>query len=80
MRALVGRRRPMLLTGDLNMDATTARRITGLRALATHLTFPSPDPREQLDHVLADGRVRAGRSEAVRLAVSDHRALYVDLE
>ena len=79
LRGLTGRRRPLLLTGDLNMDVATARRITGLRPLATHLTFPSPQPREQLDHVLADGAVRAGRSEAVQLPVSDHRALYVDL-
>jgi endonuclease/exonuclease/phosphatase family metal-dependent hydrolase len=80
LRGLTGRRRPLLLTGDLNMDVATARRITGLRPLATHPTFPSPEPREQLDHVLADGAVRAGRSEAVQLPVSDHRALYVDLE
>jgi len=80
LRALSGRRRPLLLTGDLNMDDATARRVTGLRPLANHLTFPSSEPREQIDHVLADGAVTARCSDAVRLAVSDHRALYVDLE
>lgn len=80
VRAIAGRRRPLLLTGDLNMDAATAGRVSGLRPLASHLTFPSPVPREQLDHVLADGVVSAGASEAVSLAVSDHRALYVDLD
>ena len=79
LRALAGRRRPLLLTGDLNMDDATARRVTGLRPLANHLTFPSSDPHEQIDHVLADGAVSARCSDAVRLAVSDHRALYVDL-
>ncbi|MGY2875330.1 endonuclease/exonuclease/phosphatase family metal-dependent hydrolase [Marmoricola sp. URHA0025 HA25] len=79
VRALAGRRRPLLLTGDLNMDARTAGQVTGLQPLATHATFPSPEPHEQLDHVLADGRLRATASEAVRLNVSDHRALYVDL-
>jgi endonuclease/exonuclease/phosphatase family metal-dependent hydrolase len=80
MKALAHRRRPMLVTGDLNMDAATACRVTGLRPLATAPTFPSPDPREQLDHLLADGAVHAGPFGAVQLSVSDHRALYVDLE
>jgi endonuclease/exonuclease/phosphatase family metal-dependent hydrolase len=48
--------------------------------LATHLTFPAGAPREQLDHVLVDGQLTARSSEAVRLPVSDHRALYVDLD
>jgi len=79
VRALAGRRRPLLLTGDLNMDAEAARSVTGLRSLADHATFPSPRPLEQLDHVLADGALAAEASEALRLPVSDHRALYVDL-
>lgn len=80
VRALAGRRRPLLLTGDLNMDVATACAVTGLRPLAQHLTFPSPRPREQLDHLLADGALAAHASEAVQLPVSDHRALYVDLD
>jgi endonuclease/exonuclease/phosphatase family metal-dependent hydrolase len=79
LKALAHRRRPLLLTGDLNMDAATAQQVTGMRPLAAHLTFPSPRPREQLDHVLADGALSAEGSEALRLAVSDHRALCVDL-
>lgn len=78
-RALDRRRRPLLLTGDLNMDPATAARVTGLRALATHPTFPADAPREQLDHLLVDGHLDGGTSAAVRLPVSDHRALYVDL-
>lgn len=77
--ALSRRRRPLLLTGDLNMDAAAARRITGLRALATHDTFPATAPREQIDHLLVDGHATAASSAAVQLPVSDHRALYVDL-
>jgi endonuclease/exonuclease/phosphatase family metal-dependent hydrolase len=79
LRAVSRRRRPLLLLGDLNMDAETAQGVTGFRALATEPTFPAPDPREQLDHVLADGPVDARAAAAVRLAISDHRALYVDL-
>ena len=79
LRALAQRRRPLVLTGDLNMDAATAQRITGMHPLATHPTFPAHRPREQLDHVLADGPVAARASQAVRLGISDHCALTVDL-
>jgi endonuclease/exonuclease/phosphatase family metal-dependent hydrolase len=61
------------------MDATTAHRVSGLRPLASHATFPVGTPREQLDHVLVDGDLAAHASGAVPLPVSDHLALYVDL-
>ena len=80
VRALGRRHRPLLLTGDLNMDAATAARVSGLRPLAAGLTFPADHPREQLDHVLVDGALEGRRAEAVRLPVSDHRALYVDFD
>ncbi|RNM15925.1 endonuclease/exonuclease/phosphatase family protein [Nocardioides pocheonensis] len=79
VRALAHRRRPLLLTGDLNMDAGAAASVSGLRPLADHPTFPADRPREQLDHVLVDGSLDVRSSHAVRLPVSDHRALYVDL-
>ncbi|MBV9830814.1 MAG: endonuclease/exonuclease/phosphatase family protein [Marmoricola sp.] len=69
---------PTLLLGDLNMGPARAARITGMTSLARHVTFPAPRPREQLDHVLADRPVPAA-SRAVRLPLSDHRALVVDL-
>jgi endonuclease/exonuclease/phosphatase family metal-dependent hydrolase len=70
---------PALLVGDLNMGPERAGRLTGMRHLASHLTFPVDEPREQIDHVLAAGDVEAKSSEAVRLPLSDHRALVVDL-
>jgi endonuclease/exonuclease/phosphatase family metal-dependent hydrolase len=79
MRALSRRRRPLLVTGDLNMDADTAQGVTGLQPVRDHPTFPASAPREQLDHVLVDGDLPVRSSDAVRLPVSDHRALYVDL-
>lgn len=78
VRALGGARRPLLLTGDLNMELDRACRITGMAALATHPTFPADRPTEQLDHVLADPALPA-RSEARQLQLSDHQALVVDL-
>ena len=81
--ALGGVRRPLLLTGDLNMSPDRAERISGMASLARHPTFPADSPTEQLDHVLldADGArtLRVTRSEACRMPLSDHRALVVDL-
>ena len=71
---------PVLLTGDLNMWGSLPRRITGYRSLADHLTYPAAKPTRQLDHVLLRGHgPQALASRAVRLAVSDHLALVVDL-
>ena len=71
---------PLVLMGDLNMGPARAARVTGLRPLATGLTFPAHAPREQLDHVLARGALRpVARSDARLLPLSDHRALSVDL-
>jgi endonuclease/exonuclease/phosphatase family metal-dependent hydrolase len=78
MRSLVGTREPLVLIGDLNMERRQAARLSGLRPIATANTFPLAHPRRQIDHVLARGAVRAtGAAEAVRLPLSDHRALVV---
>ncbi|MGZ4504316.1 MAG: endonuclease/exonuclease/phosphatase family protein, partial [Blastococcus sp.] len=78
---LAGSAGPLLLTGDLNMSVARATRTSGLRALGTAPTYPADRPRRQLDHVLGDGGLRAsGPAEAVRLPVSDHRALVVPCE
>jgi endonuclease/exonuclease/phosphatase family metal-dependent hydrolase len=72
--------RPLVLLGDLNMGPQRAGRITGMRSLAAHPTFPVEAPQEQLDHVLADGDLNAAvASQARALPLSDHRALVVDL-
>jgi endonuclease/exonuclease/phosphatase family metal-dependent hydrolase len=69
-----------VLMGDLNMDATRAGRVTGMRALATGATFPVDAPTEQIDHILTDDPDLAAAHDAVvRLPVSDHRALVADL-
>jgi endonuclease/exonuclease/phosphatase family metal-dependent hydrolase len=83
-------RRPLVLMGDLNMRPTRAQTLTGMRPLASGLTFEAHAPREQIDHVLLDGELESrgavrGRpantsSAAVDLPLSDHRALVVDVE
>lgn len=85
VRALRGLPGPRVLLGDLNMPGGPVRAFTGWRPLARAATFPSPSPKTQLDHVLADPRGSAalGRVVQVRtphVAVSDHRPLVVRLD
>jgi len=69
---------PVVLLGDLNVDAPQAARTSGWRPLASAATFPVGEPARQLDHVLAHGAVRATEpAVAVDTGLSDHRALVV---
>jgi len=69
---------PVVLLGDLNIEAPHAARTSGWRPLASAPTFPVGEPARQLDHVLAHGPVRATEpAVAVDTGVSDHRALVV---
>ncbi|HET6625440.1 MAG TPA: endonuclease/exonuclease/phosphatase family protein [Nocardioidaceae bacterium] len=78
-RALEDRARPMLLLGDLNMEPQQAHEITGMRPLASRLTFPAHAPIEQIDHILGAGDLPSGPAAVHLLDLSDHRALSVDL-
>jgi endonuclease/exonuclease/phosphatase family metal-dependent hydrolase len=85
VRALRALPAPRLLLGDLNMPASVARAMTGWRTLGRAPTYPSPAPRAQLDHILADprGLPRLGRVVQVSTPhppVSDHRPLIVQLD
>ena len=67
-----------MLRGALNRPRRQAARASGLTPIAAATTFPAHRPARQLDHVLVRGPVRAtGPAEAVRLPLSDHRALVV---
>jgi endonuclease/exonuclease/phosphatase family metal-dependent hydrolase len=77
MRSLRGRRGPLVLAGDLNMDPPSVAELTGLSSLAAGLTFPADEPRRQLDHIVGRG-FRPVASAVVALGLSDHRALLVD--
>jgi endonuclease/exonuclease/phosphatase family metal-dependent hydrolase len=78
-RSLSGTREPLVVIGDLNMQARQATRLTGMRSIAGAATFPAHAPTRQIDHVLVRGNLQATRpAEAVRLPLSDHRALVVD--
>ncbi len=71
---------PTVLMGDLNLGPGPATRVTGMRPLATGLTFPAHEPTEQLDHLLAGGDVGTATGSVVHLPMSDHRALVADLD
>lgn len=81
MRDVGGLPWPRILTGDLNMSATAARRWSGLRQLASVPTYPADRPSTQLDHVLTDdpGLVATG-CDTPQAPLSDHRPLVVQLE
>jgi endonuclease/exonuclease/phosphatase family metal-dependent hydrolase len=70
---------PLVLLGDLNMRPARAERITGMRPLASALTFPSSEPAEQIDHILLRGGLAPTDGGAVALPMSDHRALFADV-
>lgn len=81
VRALGGTREPLVLTGDLNLGPAQVARASGMRSIATAPTFPVDRPTRQLDHVLVRGPLAAvGPAEALRLPLSDHRALVVAVE
>jgi endonuclease/exonuclease/phosphatase family metal-dependent hydrolase len=71
---------PRVLLGDLNMPPPFPRLLSGWQPLAKVPTYPAPQPRVQLDHVLGHGLLPSVRSvETPVLPVSDHRALDVEL-
>jgi endonuclease/exonuclease/phosphatase family metal-dependent hydrolase len=79
-RALAARERPCVLLGDLNLPGPFPRWASGWRPLARMPTFPADEPSLQLDHALAYGAVpEVVGVESRRLALSDHRALILDL-
>ena len=73
------RSHPTVLLGDLNMGPGPARRLTGMKPLASGPTFPAGVPRVQIDHILASGALGPAHGQVVSLPMSDHRALVADL-
>jgi endonuclease/exonuclease/phosphatase family metal-dependent hydrolase len=81
LRALPG---PRVLLGDLNLPGRVAGLVSGWRMLGRLPTYPSPAPRVQLDHVLADPRGGGALPPVTAVTtpettVSDHRPLVVQL-
>ena len=72
---------PRLMAGDLNLPGAVPRLVSRWRQLARVATYPSYRPRVQFDHVLSHGISESAVRDvqALRLPVSDHCALVVDL-
>ncbi|MEJ2886541.1 endonuclease/exonuclease/phosphatase family protein [Actinomycetospora aeridis] len=72
---------PVVILGDLNMPgAVPGALLRRWQTLVRTPTFPTERPRVQFDHVLAGAGTPPVRdARAVATAVSDHRALVVDL-
>ncbi|MGZ4593040.1 MAG: endonuclease/exonuclease/phosphatase family protein [Actinomycetes bacterium] len=73
---------PRLMIGDFNLPGAVPRLTSRWAQLARVATYPSWRPRVQFDHVLGDGIDESAVRdvEAMRLPVSDHCALVVDLD
>ncbi len=69
---------PTLLMGDLNLPVG-AGLVSGLDVLARAKTYPAPQPKVQLDHVLGRGVGPALAVETPVVDVSDHLPLVVTL-
>ena len=79
-RELVGLGHPCVLLGDLNLPGTVPGRVSRWRTLARARTFPADEPRLQIDHALGHGLLPPVTTvDSRRLALSDHRALVIDL-
>lgn len=76
---LLGLPGPHVLMGDFNMPRSVAVRASGWDSLISARTFPSWNPKVQLDHVLTSGELRAAVGAASVMPLSDHCAVTVDL-
>ncbi len=74
---------PLIILGDFNVPAPIVKRATRWPHLVRGATFPSWNPKIQLDHVIARGlddfQLARAISEIVRLDVSDHCAVVLTL-
>jgi endonuclease/exonuclease/phosphatase family metal-dependent hydrolase len=85
VRALRALPAPRVLLGDLNLPAGAARAFTGWKPLARTATYPSANPRLQLDHILAGPQYRDRLGAVVQVSappstISDHRPLIIQLD
>ena len=68
---------PAAIMGDLNLPAGLPAGMTAFRSLASEKTYPSHRPLMQLYHIVARDLGLVDHTAAVRLPLSDHRALVV---
>lgn len=79
LRAMSTMPTPALVCGDLDLDPWLLDPLSPGWHLPRALTFPTAQPRRQIDHVLVRGAGVAS-VESLELPISDHRGLLVRLE
>jgi endonuclease/exonuclease/phosphatase family metal-dependent hydrolase len=72
--------RPVVLAGDLNLPGNLPATVTGWRRAVKAATYPSANPKVQLDHILVGHGRLAATGTALTLGISDHCAAYADLQ
>ena len=73
---------PRVLLGDLNQRVSAFRSVAQAHAMSPVgrvLTNPAETPTKQIDHILVNG-LEVRNTEARLMAISDHRALIVDVD
>ena len=76
---------PVLLIGDFNLPGKIGSFVTRWDWLAKAATYPTPKPRIQFDHIIANGisktEISLARKSAkvIPLGVSDHCALVIEV-
>lgn len=77
--ALAGIATPVL-AGDFNLRSDAVRDLFPYLTIADALTYPANQPSFQIDHVLAPPHCQVVSTENIKMSISDHRALFVDLD
>ena len=76
---LAGKATP-LLVGDMNLREDVTRALYPYLTFASSPTFPASKPRSQIDQLFAPPTCRVLDIDTIQMPISDHRALFVDLQ
>ncbi len=79
LASLAGKATPVLV-GDMNLSREDAQQVYPHLTLASAPTFPSTEPYFQIDQVFAPATCQVLTTETILMPISDHRALFVDLQ
>ena len=76
---LAGKATP-LLVGDMNLREDVTRALYPYLTFASAPTFPASKPYSQIDQLFAPPTCRVLDIDTIQMPISDHRALFVDLQ
>lgn len=76
---LAGKATP-LLVGDMNLREDVTRALYPYLTFASSPTFPASKPRSQIDQLFAPPTCRVLDIDTIQMPISDHRALFVELQ